>query len=228
MGDLLGSGPSLNTNAGDTYRSTLNNIGSQYGNIFNQQNGMYQGDQANANRADTAYLQYLNSDQATNPYNAQQVAKATQNDASNAARATANTDASLAQRGVGGAGSSAAAGAAAAISEGLAANNTNAANMVAQENIAQHNQNLGTAANFANGVAGQDFGRATGALGDQAGINTGLMNNADQIAMDKYNEEVARGAAQDQFWGALGSAGINAWGASAGSGSGGGGSSVPG
>lgn len=207
---MFGGSPSLNRGRGDVYRSVLSRIGGDYGDMYNQANSRYQGNQAQADRATTALSDYLTSDQATNPYNAEQTAKYEQGASEGAAAAQANLSQELASRGMGPS-SSAAVGGAASINAAQLANHANVQARIAQENEARHQGNLETNANLLSGVANTDYGRATGALDNQAGINSGLMSEEDELSMDEYNQKVAQQNAQAQFWASLGSAGINAF-----------------
>ena len=215
MGGVFGSTPSLDTGGGDVYRSVLKKIGGQYGDIYNQANGAYKGDDAAMRRAVDEYSRYLTDDPATNAYRAHQVGQAEAGASEAAQAAQAHLDQTLAERGVGGPGSSAATGGAASIAANLAANHTNVLAQNAWQNQLMRDRNLATNANLRSGLADTDFSRMTGALGQEAGINSGLLQDANQIAMARLQAQLQAQGQQAGFWGNLGSAGINAWGMAA-------------
>jgi hypothetical protein len=213
MGGVLGGSPSLDTGGGDTYRSTLQRLGYNLGDMYNQGMSQFGTDNAALQKGATAYGQYLLSDPGTQQNNAMYTANAERFAGQGAQRATANLEQNLAARGIP-INSSAGVGGLASIQQGMAENNANiqAQNAIRNQDIKQ--QNLGKYVDLESGLASGDYSRANNALGQQAGINQGLLSEADQLAMDKYNQEVAQQNAQAAFWGDLGSAGINAWSAS--------------
>jgi hypothetical protein len=205
-----GSAPTLNTNAGSTYSSTLQRIGQNLGDLTGQQTNQYQGDQANANRANNAYSQYLQTDPSTYTYNAQQIAGAERGASEGAQAAKANLSSDLASRGIG-ANSSMAVGGLSAVDQGLAANDANIRAQQAEANINRRAQNLEANSNLWGGLAGNDYSRATSTAGQQAGIESGLLSEADQLAMDKYNQQVAQNNASNSLWGSLAGAAATAF-----------------
>jgi hypothetical protein len=208
MGGVFGGAPTLNTNAGSQYTSTLQNIAGNLGNLYGQQQGQYQTDQANQNRAANAYSQYLQSNPATNTYNAQQIASAERGASEGAQAAKANLSADLARRGIS-PNSSMGVGGLASINQGLAENNANIQNQNAINNENRYQQNLATNAGLWGNLAGQDYGRATSTAGQQAGIEGNLMSEADQMALDQYNQQVVQNNANSALWGSLAGAAAN-------------------
>lgn len=206
----MGSSPTLDRGRGDVYRSVLARIGGNYDDQYNQANGRYQGNQANADRATTALSDYLTSDPATNPYNAAQTARYEAGASEGAAQAHAQLSQQLAQRGLGPS-SSAGVGGAASIVNAQMANHANVQARIAQDNEARHMGNLEANANLLSGVANTDYNRANGAIGNEAGIENGLMSEEDQLALQEYNAKNAQNNANTTFWGNLASAGIDAF-----------------
>jgi hypothetical protein len=182
-----------------------------WGNLGSQAQGNYQNAQANNVGATNRLSQYLTSDPATNTYNAQQVSNAEQGANLGYQREGAQLDQSLAQRGMGPS-SAAAVGGRVAMANAQAANNAGIQNQVAQNNINRQAQNLAANQGLWNGQQGQYFGQAGDALGQQAGVNSGLLTNATNLAENTYNQQVAQQNAQDQLWGSLAGAAGTVWG----------------
>jgi len=218
MGGLFGGGghqPTLNTGAGSTYSSALQNIGGQLGNLYNQLGNQYQGNQANATSAANAYSQYLQSDPATQSYNAQQIAGAERGAQEGAVRAKAMLSSDLAQRGIS-PNSSMGVGGLSSIDAALAANNANIQNQNAIRNQERRGQNLATNAGLWGNLANTSLGQGQQVLGQQTGINQGLLSEADQMALQQYNAQMQayeqNQQNQDALWGSLANAAATAFG----------------
>lgn len=196
-----GGAPSLNTNAGSAYSNTLANLGTQFGNMGQTAAGQYASTQPQAIDAAKAYSNFLTQG-PTGQFNAQQTANAEKGANEGATAATAQLDQNLASRGISPA-SSIGVGGQAAIEEGLAANNATVQANNAWRNTEQRGQDLATNANLWSGLASNGFGDATTAYGQEAGINSGLLSNANELAIDKYNQQVAANNAQDALWGSV-------------------------
>lgn len=211
MGGLLGSGPSLDTSAGDTYRSTLSRIGNNFGDMYSQQAGQYQGDAANQNRAANAYSQYLQQMPGTSTQDALYTARAENGMSEAGQNAKAHLSEDLARRGIS-PNSSAGVGGLSSIDSALAANHANVLANNAQRNQDLMRSNLAQNADLWNNLAGNSFARADSAAGQQAGIANGQLSEADQQALAKYQGKLQNQASQNALWSSLANAGAAAFG----------------
>jgi hypothetical protein len=204
LGGLFGGSPSLNTGPASTYMSTLNGIGNGLASQANQSGQQLGTFNANDLSALNAYSNYLTSNPATQQYNAQQTANAEQGASEGAQKATAGFEQSLAERGIS-PNSSVGVGGLASIDEGLAANNANVQAQVGEQNQQQHAANLGQNAALWSGAQGTAFGQNAQTTGQEANLYSGLVSDADQMAMQQYQQQVAQQNGQLGFLGQLGS-----------------------
>lgn len=202
---IFGKGPKLDLGPANTYMSTLGNIANRLGSQYDATSQDYSADNARNRTAINEYSRYLMADPATDQYNAEQTANAERYAANGAARATAGFQQQLAQRGIN-PNSSIGVGGLANIQQGLAANNANIQAQIGEDNRRQHGVNLATNANLWNATAGNSFNRANTLSTQQAAIDGNLLSEADQMAMQKYQDEIAQQASSNQFLSTLGTA----------------------
>jgi len=185
FGNFFGGSSAPNYNVANGYLGNLQSIGTNYGVTANQLNNTYNGDQAQSQQALNGLSQYLQSNPATQSYNA------------------ANLDTNLASRGIS-PNSSMGIGGLASINRGLAANDANIQSQVGQNNIAQHAANLGQLANLWGGAANTAFGQNQDVNGARAGIYGNLAANATNQANALYDYQQQQNAGVGSFLGALG------------------------
>lgn len=191
LSSIFGGGSSgPNFGAATSYMNSLQGIANQWGTTAAQASSNYGADSAQNQAALDAYSQYLQQNPATNQYNAQLLSNTEGDIQGSNAKASANLDQSLAQRGIS-AKSSIGVGGQASLAQGEAATNATNLTNIGEQEQAQHNQNLGTLANLWSGATGQAFGEDATAQNAQTGIYQGLTSDAMQQAVQNYDASQA-------------------------------------
>lgn len=211
LGSIFGSAPSINTSGASTYMDALNGIAGGLNSDENEQNQQYGAYNAGTTSALNSFANYLKSNNATDQSDAQITANAEKGEAEAGQKASANLDTSLAQRGIA-PGSSLGVGGQASIAEGLAANDANVQAQTGEQQQAQHNANLGTLYNVYSNAANTAFGRGNQLSQEQSGIDQELYGDANQQALEQYQQQQAQSQGVDQLLGAVGGAAATIYG----------------
>jgi len=196
FGGLFGGSPTLNTGSTQPYTSALNSIANNFGSQGKAAQDQYGQFNTNDTNALNALSSYYTTNPATQQYNAEQTANASEAARVGAERAKAGLSMDLANRGID-PNSSAGVGGLTAIANQQASTNANIQAQQAQENERQHAQNLADNANLWNGAASTAFGRTNTLQNQQAGLEQQGFSNADQLAMQQYQQKLQQQQAEE-------------------------------
>lgn len=214
---FFGPTPQVNTGSTQPYTSALNSIAGGFGSQGTAAQGQFNAYSTNDQNAINALSNYYNTNPATQQYNAEQTANASQAARVGAARATAGLDTNLAGRGID-PNSSAGIGGLAQIANQQASTNANIQAQQGQANEAQHASNLAADANLWNGVSNTQFNRANTLQNQQAGLEQQGFSDADQLAMQQYQAQQANQQGEEALAGGLFSTAANLFAPGSGSG----------
>jgi hypothetical protein len=198
----FGGTPTLNTSGTQPYQNAINSVLSGYGSqgqSAQQQFGQFNAQDVNAINN---LSNYYNSNPATNQYNANATANAAQAARVGAAGATAQLDQNLAARGIG-PNSSAEIGGLTSIANQQASTNAQIQAAQGQSNEQQHAANIADNANLWNDVTNTQFGRANTLEQQQADLAQTGFSDADQLAMQQYEQQQQQQAGQDALAGGI-------------------------
>ena len=189
-GDSKDYGSSGDLSAGRRYLNQENALGGQYGNLSSQAMGQYGADNGQYRSAAGNYANLLQQNPYTDQYSAAQLAQSGAGTSAAYSRARANLQANAAGMGLGGGGGSALSGGLAGIDASQAGTLSGQQNQLALQAIAQHRQNMGQLTDLYGGIAGQDYGRGTSALGAQEGVDRSLAGSYLGLGDQERNMEI--------------------------------------
>jgi len=196
LGGLFGGsqtkdfGSSGDLSAGRGQLGNLGALGTQYGNVAQQDMGAYGAANGQYQGALQGQENYLKSDPYTDQYSTSQLARATSGTAAAYQRAHANLQAEAGGSGLGGGNSSMLAGGQASIEENQAGNMAQAQSNLAMNRISQRAQNLSALTDLTGGVANTDYNRGMGAMGAQQGVESNLANSYLGLGQNEQNLEL--------------------------------------
>lgn len=199
---LFGPTPHFDAGATQPYTSALNSIATGFGSqgrAAQDQFGQFNANDVNALKA---LSNYYKSNPATEQYNAEQTANASQAARDAAAAGTAQLDRNLAARGIS-PNSSMGVGGLAAINNQQISTNADIQAQQGERNQELHAQNLAADANLWNNAANTEFGRANTLQNQQAGLEQQGFSNADTLAMQRYQEQLQRQQGEEALAGGL-------------------------